>query len=146
VTPGTPGALGSSPGGRASARLRRAREFIDERFDEPIDLALMARQAGLSRYRFLRAFRNEFHETLHHYLRERRIERAEQLLAAGERSVAEVCFEVGFASLGSFCTLLHRLVGQPPGRYRARRLVVVPGIGARPAQFVPACQVRLYAA
>ena len=127
------------------ARLQRARRFIDESFDQPIDLALMARRAGLSPYHFVRTFRQEFQRTPHRYLQELRIDRAKQLLAAGDLSVTDVCFEVGFASPGSFSTLFHRLVGQPPASYRRRRLVVVPALHARPRIFVPDCYLRRFA-
>lgn len=125
-----------------SARLQLARRFIDERFDEPIDLRLMAQQAGLSRFHFVRAFREEFQVTPHRYLQARRIERAKELLAGGSLSVTDVCFEVGFESLGSFSMLFHRLVGQPPTSYRARHIVAVPGI--EPVVFIPACFVRMF--
>lgn len=129
----------------SSTRLQIARRFIDERFDQPIDLRVMARQAGLSRFHFVRAFRQEFQTTPHRYLQERRIERAKQLLATGTLSVTDVCFEVGFESLGSFSMLFHRLVGQPPTTYRASRLVAIPALDRDgPAVFVPACFVRMY--
>jgi AraC-like DNA-binding protein len=128
-----------------STRLQIARRFIDERFDQPIDLRVMAQQAGLSRFHFVRAFHQEFQTTPHRYLQERRIERAKQLLSAGTLSVTDVCFEVGFESLGSFSMLFHRLVGQPPTTYRAARLFAVPRIGRDgPAVFVPACFVRMF--
>ncbi len=125
-------------------RLHLARRFIDDCFDQPIDLALMARRAELSRFHFLRAFRDEFHATPHRYLQERRIERAKQLLAGG-LSVTDACFEVGFESVGSFSALFHRLVGEPPGRYRARRVFARPPLARSPAIFVPVCFVRAYA-
>lgn len=132
------------PGNPASAagRLQLARRFIDERFHQPLHPDLIARQAGMSRFHFVRAFRQEFQQTPHRYLQERRIERAKQLLAVGDLPVTEVCFEVGFESLGSFITLFHRIVGQPPARYRARRLVAVPRAPERPV-FIPTCFLRM---
>ncbi len=135
------------PRSSSAARLRLARQFIDEYLDQPIDLGLMAQRAELSRFHFVRAFRQEFQTTPYRYLQERRIERAKQLLAAGNLSVTDVCFEVGFESLGSFSTLFRRLVGQPPGSYRARRLVALPGFRAgSPRLFIPACYMRGLAA
>ncbi len=104
----------------------------------------MARCAELSRFHFVRAFRDEFNATPHRYLQEQRIERAKELLASG-LSVTDACFEVGFESVGSFSTLFHRLVGEPPGRYRARRVFARPSLAGGPAIFVPACYVRAYA-
>jgi AraC-like DNA-binding protein len=122
------------------ARLQVARRFIDERFDQPIDLDLMAAQAELSRFHFVRAFRREFQTTPHRYLQALRIDRAKQLLADGDLSVTEVCFEVGFASPASFSALFRRLVGQPPVRYRRRRLFAIPALPVDGrVVFVPDC-------
>jgi AraC-like DNA-binding protein len=126
-------------------RLVRARRFIDDRFDQPIDLDAIAAEAHLSRFHFLRQFQREFQKTPHEYLQERRLERARQLLAAGNHSVTDVCFEVGFQSLGSFSTLFRRVVGQPPAVYRARSLVVVPGFGqVGPLAYIPSCFIARF--
>ncbi|MFL5800929.1 MAG: helix-turn-helix domain-containing protein [Roseiflexaceae bacterium] len=121
-------------------RLRRARALIDACYDHPLDLEQIAGTAGFSRYHFIRLFRQAFDQTPHQYLTRRRIEQAKLLLAAGELSVTEVCFEVGFQSLGSFSTLFHRTVGQPPKIYRARLLVR----GWSPAHFIPLCFLRMF--
>ena len=121
-------------------RLRRARALIDACYDHPLDLEQIAGTAGFSRYHFIRLFRQAFDQTPHQYLTQRRIEQAKLLLAAGELSVTEVCFEVGFQSLGSFSTLFHRTVGQPPKIYRARLLVR----GWSPAHFIPLCFLRMF--
>jgi AraC-like DNA-binding protein len=121
-------------------RLRRARALIDACYDHPLDLAQIASEASFSPYHFIRLFRRAFDQTPHQYLIQRRIERAKTLLATGELSVTEVCFEVGFQSLGSFSALFHRSVGQPPRVYRASALVC----GWSPARFVPMCFLRMF--
>jgi len=100
-------------------RLCRARRFIDESYHLPIDLDQISDAACLSRYHFLRLFRRAFNRTPHQYLTERRIERAKELLSSGKLTVTDVCFEVGFESLGSFSSLFHKHVGYPPIAYRA---------------------------
>ena len=120
-------------------RLIRARAFIDECCDLPLDLEQIASQASFSRYHFLRLFRSTFDQTPHQYLVQRRIERAKSLLAAGDLSITEVCFAVGFQSLGSFSALFHRCAGYAPKEYRAR---VFRGIYL-PRRFVPACFLRM---
>ena len=116
-------------------RLIRARAFIDECYDLPLDLEQIAGQASFSRYHFLRLFRNAFDQTPHQYLVQRRIAKAKDLLASSELSVTEVCFAVGFQSLGSFSALFHRCAGYPPKQHRAR---MFRGIYL-PRRFVPAC-------
>jgi AraC-like DNA-binding protein len=105
--------------GEVYQRLRRARAFIDHCYDHPISLDQMSSQACFSRYHFLRLFRQAFNKTPHQYLIERRIEKAKELLIANLR-VTDVCFEVGFQSLGSFSSLFHKYVGHAPVIYRQR--------------------------
>ena len=99
-------------------RLNRAREFIDLCYDLPLNLDEISSKACFSRFHFLRLFRQAFDKTPHQYLVERRIEKAKELLRAPHLSVTDVCFEVGFQSLGSFSSLFHKTVGHPPITYR----------------------------
>ena len=101
-------------------RLDRARKFIDLCYDLPLDLDEISSHACFSRYHFLRLFRQAFDKTPHQYLTERRIERAKELLSANDLRVTDVCFEVGFQSLGSFSSLFHKSVGQPPLTFREK--------------------------
>ncbi len=103
-------------------RLCRARSFIDECYDLPLDLREISKQACLSPYHFLRLFRDAFETTPHQYLIHRRIEKAKELLLSERLSVTDVCFEVGFESLGSFSTLFRRCVGDAPINYRQREI------------------------
>jgi AraC-like DNA-binding protein len=99
-------------------RLCRARDFIDVCYDLPLNLEEISSKACFSRYHFLRLFRQAFNKTPHQYLVERRIEKAKELLSYRDLRVTDVCFEVGFQSLGSFSSLFHKCVGQPPLTYR----------------------------
>lgn len=99
-------------------RLDRARKFIDLCYDLPLDLEQISRHACFSRFHFLRLFRQAFNKTPHQYLIERRIERAKELLSAEQLRVTDVCFEVGFQSLGSFSALFHKSVGYAPITFR----------------------------
>jgi AraC-like DNA-binding protein len=89
-------------------------------YDLPLNLAQISSQACFSRYHFLRLFREAFDKTPHQYLVERRIEKAKELLSKNDLRVTDICFEVGFQSLGSFSSLFHRYVGHPPVTYRER--------------------------
>jgi AraC-like DNA-binding protein len=101
-------------------RLNRARKFIDACYDLPLDLEEISSHACFSRYHFLRLFRQAFNKTPHQYLVERRIERAKELLSSKDLRVTDICFEVGFESLGSFSSLFHKTVGHPPITYREK--------------------------
>src|SRR4030095_14937861 len=101
-------------------RLGRAREFIDHCYDHPLNLDQISEKACFSRYHFLRLFRQAFKKTPHQYLIERRIEKAKELLRSDELRVTDVCFEVGFQSLGSFSSLFHKSVGHAPVTFREK--------------------------
>ena len=120
--------------------LQHARELIDTEYTQPLDLDELARAANFSRYHFLRAFRRAFHATPHEYLTRKRIERAKELLAESELTVTEICFEVGFESLGSFSALFHNIVGWSPSIYRARAWQM----RKNPLKFIPNCYVIMH--
>lgn len=100
--------------------LRRARDHMDRHYTEPIDLARLARVAGVSKYHFARCFEATFGLTPMRYLTRRRIERAQDLLRLANLTVTEICTAVGFASLGSFSARFTEIVGEAPTAYRDR--------------------------
>jgi AraC-like DNA-binding protein len=118
--------------------LRRARDLIDREYAEPLNLDAMAREAGYSRFHFARAFAAAYRETPRAYLTRRRIERAKTLLRTANLSVTEICFLVGFASLGSFSARFRKLVGRSPREYRDD---AVARSGVPP---IPGCVVMMW--
>jgi AraC-like DNA-binding protein len=116
------------------AHLRRARDLIDRKYAQPLDVAALARAALMSQAHFSRKFRDTYGETPYGYLMARRIERAKLLLRRGDLSVTEVCLEVGCTSLGSFSASFTKLVGETPTAYRGgdhSALAGVPGCVAK---------------
>jgi AraC-like DNA-binding protein len=99
--------------------LRRARDLADRDYAEPLDVERLARAAGVSKYHFIRCFAATYAWTPAAYVTERRIERAQDLLRATNLTVTEVCFRVGYSSLGSFSTRFRQLVGVSPSAYQA---------------------------
>ena len=99
--------------------LLRARDLIDARYREPLDVPALAKVAHASPAHFTREFRRAFGETPHQYLLTRRMERAAALLINTDYSVAQICMEVGLASVGSFTTTFKRTYGVTPTGYRA---------------------------
>jgi transcriptional regulator GlxA family with amidase domain len=104
----------------ANRRLLRARDVMDRHYAEPLDVATLARVACVSEAHFTRTFRATFGETPHRYLQRRRVERAMWLLRSTDRSVTDICLDVGFSSLGTFSRVFAGIVGEPPSAYRLR--------------------------
>jgi len=98
--------------------MLRARDAMDRAYAEPLDVASVAAVAHVSEAHFIRTFRAVFGETPHRYLQRRRVERAMFLLRETERSVTDICMDVGFSSLGTFSRTFREIVGETPSDYR----------------------------
>jgi AraC-like DNA-binding protein len=99
--------------------LLRAKDLVDARYRERLDVPTLAGAAHLSPAHFSREFRRAFGDTPHRYLHMRRLERAAALLRNTDRSVADICFMVGLSSVGSFTSAFTRMFGISPSAYRA---------------------------
>ena len=99
-------------------RMLRARDAIDREYGRPLDIAKLAGVAIVSEAHFIRQFKAVFGETPHRYLQRRRVERSMFLLRETDRSVTDVCFDVGFTSLGTFSRTFREIIGETPSAYR----------------------------
>ena len=99
-------------------RLLRARDAMDRAYAEPLDVRAVAAVAHVSEAHFSRSFRAVFGETPHRYLQRRRVERSMFLLRETDRSVTDICLDVGFTSLGTFSRMFREIVGETPSGYR----------------------------
>ena len=104
----------------ALVHLRRAKDHADRHYPEELDLEALAAVAALSKWHFHRLFLATYGRTPAQYLSERRIERAQDLLRATNLTVTEICYAVGFKSLGSFTSRFHEIVGETPGQFQRR--------------------------
>jgi AraC-like DNA-binding protein len=98
--------------------LRRARDRIDHDYAGRIGIPALAAEAGYSREHFIRAFRTAYGETPGRYRTRRRVERACELLRSANLTVTEICYLVGFTSLGSFSARFAEVTGMSPTAYR----------------------------
>ena len=96
-------------------------DYIEHHLDGPLTLSELAAFAGLSVFHFLRCFKQCAGMPPHAYVRRRRIERAKQLLARGEATIAEVAFRCGFSDQSSFARTFHRVAGVTPREFRRAR-------------------------
>lgn len=100
-------------------RLRRIRDRIDRDFALPLDVESLARGEHMSFGHLSRQFKAAYSESPYSYVMTRRVERAMSMLRGSDRSVTDICFAVGFSSLGTFSTRFSELVGVSPSAYRA---------------------------
>jgi AraC-like DNA-binding protein len=119
--------------------LLRAKDVIDARYRQPLDVPALAHAAHLSPAHFSREFRRAFGETPHQYLLTRRLERAAALLRNTDHTVADICVTVGLRSVGSFTTSFGRAFGMSPAAYRAAHPSPVERVR------VPTCVLQAYA-
>ncbi|MGF1596121.1 MAG: helix-turn-helix domain-containing protein [Acidimicrobiales bacterium] len=99
-------------------RMLRARDAMDRRFAEPLDVSAVAAVAWVAPSTFIRTFKATFGETPHRYRQRRRIERAMFLLRPTDRAVTDISLDVGFASLGTFSRSFAAAVGRSPSGFR----------------------------
>ena len=117
LTPHLRGASGRSRREHGEhAPVRRARRYLQERWDQPVSLADLAAVAGLSRFELLRRFRQQNGLTPHAFQREVRIDRARGLLGDGVPAAA-VAAECGFADQPHLSRVFKRAVGVSPAAY-----------------------------
>ncbi|MEI7057417.1 helix-turn-helix transcriptional regulator [Nocardioides sp. CCNWLW239] len=108
--------------------LRKVKDRIDREYAQPLDVEALAAGVHMSAGHLSREFKKAYGEPPYSYLMTRRVERAMTLLRRGDRSVTDICFEVGFSSLGTFSTRFSELVGMSPSVYRDKATIDGAGI------------------
>lgn len=103
----------------SDARFRRVVRFIEQDLTSPIHVPDLARVATQSTYHFTRTFKGRTGKSPHSFVLERRIRRAEALLAETDTPLAQVAHDSGFSSQSHLTTAFRRWVGLTPGCYRS---------------------------
>jgi AraC-like DNA-binding protein len=124
-------------------RIVAAKVFIDENYNEPIDLEQISRQAFLSRFHFHRLFTRIYRHTPHQYLTRKRLDKAKDLLAEN-KPVTKVCNEVGFESIGSFSVLFKKEIGFAPQYYRNMAWLKKKEQLTQPKKAIPHCFIETH--
>ena len=106
----------------SAGALRRVREYVQLHLDESIDLSRLAAVAGLSMHHFAREFKQSAGVTPHHYLIQERVERAQQMLAQTDLSLAEITYAVGFSDQGHLARHFRGLLGTTPREFGGRNV------------------------
>jgi AraC-like DNA-binding protein len=127
------------------ARLCRARDFLASSYHDRVTLDAAARHACLSKFHFNRLFLHTFGETPHEFVTRIRVEEAKKLLLADNHSVTDICFDVGYESLGSFSARFRSLVGLSPVAFRRQARVSFGGFAAHwPLYYIPGCYQHFF--
>ncbi len=104
--------------GRRSQIMHRARQLIDERLNQPISLDALAEAIGISTYYLSRVFSQESGFTLSSYIMQQRMNKAQKLLAEGDRSIKEIAFATGFRDGHYFSRVFRGHFNVSPSIYR----------------------------
>src|SRR5215470_5712029 len=127
------------------ARVCRARDYLGDCYRDRVTLENAAKEACLSPFHFNRVFTQVFGETPHEFVTRMRVEEAKKLLLAGNSSVTDICFDIGYESLGSFSARFRSLTGLSPSEFRRQARVAFGGFAAHwPLYYIPACYQHFF--
>lgn len=101
-----------------SAATVEAILFMNEHINEPFELEKLAHHACLSKFHFLRVFKQATGLTPQAYFQKIRYQRACELLDAGEVKVQEVAWELGFNEVGAFSKFFKKHSGESPSKWK----------------------------
>jgi transcriptional regulator of acetoin/glycerol metabolism/AraC-like DNA-binding protein len=105
-------------GGLSPAAMRRVRDYVDAHLGGSMDLAMLAGIAGVSIHHFARGFKRSVGVTPHHYLMQKRVERAQDLLARTDLSMSEIAYAGGFSDQSHLARHFRQMLGVTPGQFR----------------------------
>ena len=101
-----------------AGNLEEVARYMEEHLDEPLSIPQLSRRAFLSPTAFKAAFRQRYGLAVHAWLRQRRMERAAQLLRGSSLTVLEVAQSVGYSSGSQFTAAFRERYGTSPGKFR----------------------------
>jgi len=105
------------PNSELTDRVVRTRKFIDENFDKPIPLSKIASAVYCSKFHLSREFKRHYGITPLHYLTEKRITKAKELLSE-DSSVTAACYDIGYESVSTFSLLFRQWTGLSPSDFK----------------------------
>lgn len=106
------------PAPAQAGNLEEVARYMEEHLDEPLSIPQLSRRAFLSPTTFKAAFRQRYGLAVHAWLRQRRMERAAQLLRGSSLTVLEVAQSVGYSSGSQFTAAFRERYGTSPGKFR----------------------------
>jgi AraC family transcriptional regulator len=106
--------------GLPSYQLKQVQDFIQVHLAQDVQLVDLAQTVNMSRYYFIKLFKQSTGITPHQYLLQQRIHRAQELLTQQrEQSIADIALQCGFANQSHLTRQFRQIVGTTPRAYRA---------------------------
>jgi AraC-like DNA-binding protein len=98
-------------------QVRQSKSFMERCLSEKIELEKIAAAAFMSRFHYIRIFKKIYGLSPRQYLRDLRINKGKELIKQGLR-ISDVCFDVGYDSLPTFCNAFKKATGYSPAEYQ----------------------------
>lgn len=133
--------LEDPPAQSGDPAVARALKLIHSRSADKLDIAGLAREAGVSRSVLAERFGKAMGQPPMHYCARWRLRLAAIMLRDCDRKVGDIAFEVGFGSEEAFSRAFRRLYRQPPAAWRRQVRSAAPA-PALPLQQVRYCRAR----
>lgn len=105
---------------RGSSNMKKLLEYIQEHYAEPLNLSEMAKHFHFNPSYLSSYFTTHNKEGFNEYLNRIRIEKAEELLRAGQVSISEISNLVGYSDHSYFCKVFKKFTGLSPSHYRRK--------------------------
>ncbi|VAO14622.1 Regulatory protein SoxS [Klebsiella pneumoniae] len=93
-------------------------EWIDDHIDQPLNIDIVARKSGYSKWYLQRMFRTVMHQTLGDYIRQRRLLLAAEALRTTQRPIFDIAMDLGYVSQQTFSRVFRREFDRTPSDYR----------------------------
>ena len=93
-------------------------EWIDDHIDQPLNIDVVAKKSGYSKWYLQRMFRTVMHQTLGEYIRQRRLLLAAQALRSTQRPIFDIAMDLGYVSQQTFSRVFRREFDRTPSDYR----------------------------
>lgn len=104
---------------KSENRLAAIIDFIQKNLSKDLSVEQLSQQACMSKSHFFKCFKNTFGMSPVEYINKERIERSKQLLADRNKSLSEICYEIGFSDTSYFCRLFKRSEKKTPRQFRS---------------------------
>ncbi|MGG6263829.1 helix-turn-helix domain-containing protein [Leptolyngbya sp. AN03gr2] len=105
-------------GNGSSYQLRPAVDYMHEHLEETLSLERIAQVVGMSRYHFIRCFKQAIGISPHQYLLRQRVDRAKQLLQNSQMPLSDIADSCGFSNQSHFTTSFKQQTGATPRHFR----------------------------